>query len=455
MDNQLTGRRTTAALACVTGLVLAVVAAASAGPAAAAGHPSTVTDWNAAAGRAAVAACIAPFDDPLHESRMYAMTHLAVHDALNAIDRRFEPYAADFTAPPGASPDAAVAAAAHDTLVATLAEIPAPFPQQCRDAGIASVSADYAAALAAIPAGAAKATGVATGQHAAAAVLAERAGDGSDTQLIVADYPQGTQPGQWRFTPERPFAFAPGWGSVRTFGLTGAGQFRVAPPLPLKSARYAADVKEVKAIGGDGVGTPTRRTAEQTEIARFWVESSPLSWNRLARTLATSEALDGWEQARLYGLLNIALTDGYIASFDSKYDYRFWRPVTAIREAASDGNRATTADPGWTPLEITPPIPDHDSAHAVEGGAAAMVFRQFFGTDRHAFSHCSTTVPTGGCTDATPSLRHFTRFSQAAQENADSRVYIGFHFRHAAQAGLHRGEKVGRWVAQQLLQPLP
>ncbi|HSO66033.1 MAG TPA: vanadium-dependent haloperoxidase, partial [Ornithinibacter sp.] len=357
------------------------------------------------------------------------------------------------TAPPGTSPGAAVAAAARDTLVATLSEIPAPFPQPCRDAGIASVTADYASALAVNPDGAAKTDGIAVGRQAAAAILAERAGDGSDTPLVVADYPQGTRPGQWSFTPDRPFAFAPGWGGVRTFGLTGAGQFGVAPPLPLTSARYAKDVNEVKALGGDGVGTPTRRTAAQTEIARFWVESSPLSWNRLARTLATSHRLDAWGQARLYGLLNVALADGYVASFATKYGDLFWRPVTAIREADRDGNRRTTADPGWTPLETTPPIPDHDSAHAVEGGAAAMVFRQFFGTDRYEFSHCSTTLPTGGCADTTPSLHHFSRFSEAAQENADSRVYIGFHFRRAVEVGNQHGEKIGRWVAQQLLRP--
>ena len=450
--NQPATRHTTVALVSVTGLVLSAVAAATAGPATAATH-TTVTEWNAAAGRAAVAACIAPLDNPLHESRMYAMTHLAIHDALNAIDRRFEPYASEATAPAGASVDAAVAAAAHDTLVATIADIPAPFPQACRDAGIASVTAEYASALSAVPDGTAKADGIAVGQQAASAILAEREGDGSDTPLIVADFPEGTLPGQWRFTPDRPFAFAPGWGDVRTFGLTAADQFPVAPPLPLSSTRYARDLDEVKALGGDGVGTPTRRTAQQTETARFWLESSPLSWNRLARTVATSAGLDEWEQARLYALLDGALADGYVASFRTKYEDRFWRPVTAIRAAGEDGNPATTADPGWTPLETTPPIPDHDSAHAVEGGAAAMVLRQVLGTDRYEFSHCSTTLPGASCADATPAVRHYTRFSEAAQENADSRVYIGFHFRNAAEAGLQRGEKVGRWVAQELLQP--
>jgi hypothetical protein len=128
--------------------------------------------------------------------------------------------------------------------------------------------------------------------------------------------------------------------------------------------------------------------------------------------------------------------------------------AAAIREADTDGNRRTTADPGWTPLEGTPPIPEHDSAHAVEGGAAAAVLARFFGTDGIAFSTCSRTLPEGGsCTDPEPVLRHFASFSQAAAENADSRVYIGFHFRHAVEEGNHRGERIGRYVARTLLEP--
>ena len=143
----------------------------------------------------------------------------------------------------------------------------------------------------------------------------------------------------------------------------------------MTSAAYARDYNEIKRLGGDGVTTPTSRTPKQTETALFWVESSPLSWNRLARSIALRGRLDVWEQARLFGLLNIALADGYISSFAQKYAQEFWRPITAIRLGDTDGNKRTTADPGWTPLLTTPPVPDHDSAHAVEGGAAAMVLR--------------------------------------------------------------------------------
>ncbi len=164
-------------------------------------------------------------------------------------------------------------------------------------------------------------------------------------------------------------------------------------------------------------------------MALFWVESSPLSWNRLARTLATEERLDLWDSARLFGLLNIAMADGYVASFDTKYSDPFWRPVTAIRSAARDGNPRTKPDHDWTPLAVTPPIPEHDSAHAVEGGAAARVFTRFFRTDAMSFDVCSRTSATGSqCTDDAPRTRHFDSFRDAARENAFSRVLVGYHF---------------------------
>ena len=172
------------------------------------------------------------------------------------------------------------------------------------------------------------------------------------------------------------------------FVLEDSAQFRPGPPYSVTSRKYAADVNEVQALGGDGLTTPSVRTDEQTEIAYFWVESSPLAWNRIARTVARSQHVDLWEHARLFGLLNMALADGYIGSFDTKYDYNFWRPVTAIREAATDGNPRTIADPTWTPLVTTPPIPDYDSAHSVEGGAAAVVLARVLG-NRVSFRACS------------------------------------------------------------------
>ena len=416
-------------------------------------HAGTaVSWWNEAAGRAAIAACLAPGDNPLLESRMYAMASLAVHDALNAIDRESRTYAAKFRAERGASPDAAVAAAAHDVMVAVIPQIGAPVPQVCRDAGVQSVETDYRTALAGIPDGAAEDRGVRAGRRAAAAILELRKADHADTPIVVTGGFESDVPGRWRFTPGTGFAFAPGWGQVTPFGLRSADQFRVADPKRLTSDRYTADFNEIKALGGGGE-TANGRTADQSEIALFWLESSPLAWNRMARTLAASADLDQWEQARLYGLLNVALADGYIASFSTKYQDLFWRPVTAIQEAATDGNPNTEADPTWTPYRTTPPIPDHDSAHAVEGGAAAAVFRRFFHTDRMTVSACSLTVETGICGTPNQVTRTFTSFSQAAAENAESRVLIGFHFRWATEVGLEHGDDIGRWTSRHLLQP--
>ena len=441
---------TTAALSVIAAAVM--VAPASASPPA---RPNAVTVWNANAGKAALAACIAPVDNPLNESRMYAMTHVAIHDALNAIRRRSEPYAYDARAKRGSSPDAAVAAAARDVLVPVLGQLQAPFPQACIDAGVASVESDYAAALDAIPDGPRKDRGVAVGQAAADAVLALRANDGADTMLLDFAFPQGDDPGEWIFTPGVPFAFAPGWAEVTPFVLDDASQFRPGPPYALTSPQYAADLNEVKALGGDGVTTPSARTTDETEIALFWWESSPLQWNRIARTLATSQRLDRWESARLFGLLNMALADGYVSSFDTKYHYLYWRPVSAIRAADDDGNPATSGDPTWTPLVTTPPIPDYDSAHSVEGGAATKVFQRFFGTDHIAFSTCSLTLPAGDrCNDAAPVSRSYASFSEAAEENGVSRILIGFHFRKAVREGIEHGRQIGRLAANRFLRPV-
>jgi|SRR5688572_15320770 hypothetical protein len=411
-----------------------------------------VTEWNAVAANAALAACIAPTDNPLHESRMYAMTHLAIHDALNAIDRRSRPYAFHGQAAAGTSIDAAVAAAAHRVMVTLIAQI--PFPPACLVAGIAVVEGAYTNALAAIPGGPAKLDGIALGEAAASAILTLRADDGSDTPLFDFDYPQGTEPGEYRFTPGFDFVFAPGWADVTPFALQRSNQFRPAPPYRIASKKYADDFNEVKDLGGDDVTTPSLRTNDQTEVARFWVESSPLQWNRIARTVSESQGLTPWENARLFGLLNVALADGYIGSFEAKRHYNFWRPVTAIREGDTDGNPATAGDPTWTPLVPTPPITDHDSGHSTEGGAAAEVLRLFFHDDAIAFSICSFTLLAGSrCNEPGAIFRSFASFSEAEAENGVSRILVGFHFRHAVTEGIKHGRHIGRRAVTQILKP--
>jgi hypothetical protein len=418
-----------------------------------------VTDWNANAGKAALAACISPGDDPFHESRMYAMMHIAIHDALNAIDRRSRPYVFDKKARARASVDAAVAGAARDVLVQLLNDL--PFPPACIANGVASIDADYIAALGAIADGPKKTEGLKIGQRAAKAILDLRAADGSDTPLQDFSYPQGTNPGEWRFTPDFPppvppaFALAPGWGNVTPFVLRDSAQFRPDPPYALTSKKYAADFNEIKSLGGDDVTTPSARTEEQTEIGLFWRESSPLAWNRIARTVSAAKSLDAWENARLFGLLNMALADGYIGSWETKYHYNFWRPITAIR-TADDGNPDTEGDPTWTPLQWTYPIPDYDSGHSVEGGAAAEVLKRFFGTDHIRFRACSLSLPLveEQCGGASEVLRRYKSFSQAAEENGESRILIGIHFRKGVEEGIEHGRKIAERAVNRFLEPV-
>jgi hypothetical protein len=413
-----------------------------------------VITWNHNAAQAATAACIHVSGNGLAESRMYAMMHAAIHDAVNAIHRRSRPYAFDGEPSGPASLDAAVAAAARDVLVAVIPTLPES--PECVENGLASVEGSYAAALAAIPDGLVKSNGVAVGQAAAATMVALRANDGSDGPWVDPNYPQGTEPGEWRFTPDFPFpiAFAPNYGQVTPFVLKHSHQFAPRPPYHLASRKYAADYNEVRLLGGDGITTPSARTADQTEIGLFWIESSPLAWNRLARTLSVERAFDLWDNARLFGLLNLALADGYIASWKAKFHYKFWRPITAIRLGDTDGNPGTVGVPDWTPLQPTYPMPDHDSAHAVEGGAAAEVLKRIFGTDDMAFTACSTTLPAGSrCEDLGAVTRSYWSFTQAADENAVSRIYIGIHFRRAAEEGVRHGRKIGAYAVKKFMKP--
>jgi hypothetical protein len=421
-------------------------------------HPAaadSVTDWNVNAGKAALAACIEPpgSNDPMHESRLYAMVHVAIHDALNAIDRRFRPYVFSVQGPNGASREAAVASAARNVLVPIIGRL--PFSAACVQAGIASVEADYAAAIGAIPNDAARMQGIQVGQSSAAAIVTARTGDGSDQPLPDFDYPQGTQPGEFRFPPGFDFAAGAAWAQVTPFVLSHGSQFRPGPPYKISSKKYAADFNELKAFGGDGVTSPSVRTPDQTQLGLFWIESPPLTWNRIARNVSASRGLDLWENARLFGLLNLAMADGYIGSMDAKYRYKFWRPVTAVHTADSDGNPETAGDPAWVPLQFNYPSPDYDSAHSVAGGAASQVLEEFFGTDKIAFRACSLTLPPGQrCTDPSPVSRSYTSFSEAAEENAFSRIVIGIHFRDAVEQGTQHGRKIGRRAANLFLRPV-
>jgi PAP2 superfamily len=408
-----------------------------------------VIAWNANAGAAAIKACMNALDgnDPFHESRMYAMMHIAIHDALNGIDRKYQPYAFDKKAEQGASPDAAVAAAAHDVLVPTIGQLPPDlFKKECTDAGTAVAEASYTAALAAIPDGAPKDHGIAVGRASAAAILAKRAHDEDKvTPLLNKNCPAPSDPGKFQCVPGFPFVAFERWETVTPFVLQDNTQFRPGPPYAVTDPAFAADLKEVQSLGGDGKSTPSARTDDQTQIALFWLENSPLKWSRIARTVATEKGLKPWENARLFAVLNMALADGYIAMAASKNHYNFWRPVTAIQGSG---------DKNWTPLVPTPPDQDYPSGHSIEGGVGAEVLKRLFGTDQVSFQDCGTTLPAGSrCGDPTPIMRSYTSFTQAADENAYSRVLVGFHFRNATKVGTEYGRQIGERAAT-LLAPI-
>jgi hypothetical protein len=412
------------ALSVLTALVFVATVSSTA-------RADAVTHWNEIATRVTAPPVTTNLTSP-YQSRIYAMTHAAIHDALNAIERHYQPYALSGQTNPMASPEAAVATAAYGVLVH---EVPA---RQ------AILDSEYQAALAGIPDGEAKDRGVAIGQAAAAAIIALRSGDGSAAQVT---YTPGTEPGDWRPTPPNFLpALAPGWGYVTPFSLRSGSQFRpdLSDYFDLTSEAYTREYDEVKSIGQAG---STTRSAEQSDIAKFWYESSPPGWNRIVRNVAAQQGHDLWANAQLFALINLALADGYISSFEAKYFYNFWRPVTAIRAGDADGNPRTVADPEWMSFLPTPPIPDNSSGHAVAGAAVAEVLARFFDNDNIYFTTTSG-APFPGIT------RSFNSFSEAAQENADSRVYAGIHFRSATRDGLRQGEKIGRYVSNHFLKPV-
>jgi hypothetical protein len=331
-------------------------------------------------------------------------------------------------------------------------------------AGAAPVSlpatdAWYAAAIAGQTGTDGFAEGVALGHRVAAAILARRANDGT-AGGGVAPYTPGANPGDYQFTfpfntPDfnffgtGGFADASVWGTTVTpFVVASAAQFRAPRPYGAASnaaavltPQYTSDFNEVKALG---CVTCPARSATATEVALFWVENSPLGWNRIARTVADARNLDAWETARLLALVAMGEFDSYATSLESKYYYDFWRPVTAVALAASDGNPNTSAAAGWEVLAFpTPPVPDYPSAHSSAGGAAAAIIEAMLPGHGARFSTTSTSLP--GVS------RSFSTVADAARENALSRVYVGYHFRHATEVGLAQGGAVGAYVADNAL----
>jgi hypothetical protein len=382
-----------------------------------------VTDWNAI-----TLATLAAMNEarPSPSSRTLAIVHIAIYDAVNSIEHRFSPYAVDAEAARGASPEAAAIAAAYTALTSL-------YPSQAQ-----SLAETYAKSLAAIRESAAKKKGIAVGEFVAKTILMLRANDGSDA---TATYNQSPEPGIWRPTPP---AFAPAvwvaWGKVTPFTLRRGSQFRAEPPPSIYSRRYAHDLEEVKSLGAID---STTRSPEQTEIALFWVESSQITWNRIAEIVAAGNPRDLAENARLFALVNLAGADSVIASFDTKYTYNLWRPITAIQEGIAGGKSPIAPDPAWTPLQPTPAHPDYTSLHVIYGATAATVLEYFYCTDQIPFS-----LETGSLPGVT---RSFHSFSQALEELAVSRIYVGYHTRTAVRVGGRQGRAIGDWVCDRFL----
>ncbi|HKZ65976.1 MAG TPA: vanadium-dependent haloperoxidase, partial [Chitinophagaceae bacterium] len=234
------------------------------------------------------------------------------------------------------------------------------------------------------------------------------------------------------------------WENVRLFALQTKNQFRPASHPALNSAEYVTAYNEVKEKGKINNST---RTADQSAFAKFWYEFSEAGWNRVARTAASDKKLNLWDAARLFALVDMALADSYIAGWDAKFHYNFWRPYTAIRNAAADENTLTSPDEQWEPAEPTPPVQDYPSTHSALGNAAATVLARILG-DNTAFTMTSfTAIPAGN-------TRSFASFSQAANENAASRVMAGIHFRFSCDAGQELGDKIGNWIIENHLNPI-
>jgi hypothetical protein len=411
---------------------------------------------------------------PGRSSRAIAIVHIAIFDAVNAIAGGYRSYTGLSPARPGTSMDAAIAQAAHDTLVAL-------YPSQA-----ASFDELLTEDLHQIPVGRTKTDGISLGQRAAAAILALRSADGSQhaESRVGIDFIMSDDAGKWRQDPISliPLALGAHWGEVTLFVLQSSAQFRVPPPPALDSPEYAAAFDEVKRLGGDGIVTPTERTPEQTKIGIYWgydgtpsLCAPPRLYNQITVHIAAQKRTNAVDLARLLALVNTAMADAGTASWESKYYYQLWRPITGIREAdegtgptgAGDGNPATVGDPNFLPLgapasnltgpNFTPPFPAYPSGHAVFGGALFQTLRKFYGTDRIAFTFVSDEY--NGITLANDgsvrplAARSFATLSQAEEENGQSRIYLGIHWAFDKTEGIKQGRRIADYVFERAFTP--
>jgi len=411
---------------------------------------------------------------PVRTARAFAIVHIAISDAVNAIHRRYRTYTNLPQVPASTSLDSAIALAAHDTLIALYPSQKPKFDQL------------LANDLASIPNGNDKDRGITLGRDAAARILGLRANDGSQhpEPCVVLPCPTGgllystsNEPGRWRQDPisMSPLALGALWRVVTPFVLTSASQFRTPPQPLLTSSAYTAAFNEVKRLGGDGVVTPTERTADQTIAGIYWgydgtpgLGTPPRLYNQIAVLIATQRGTDVIDLARLLALLNVGMADAGLAAWDTKYQYDFWRPVTAIREAdpgtgptgKGDGNPSTIGDINFTPLgapasnltgpNFTPPFPAYTSGHATFGGTVFQTLRRFYGTDAIAFTFVSDEfngVTRDNRGNIRPRIsRSFSSLSIAEEENGQSRIYLGIHWAFDKAQGIIQGRNVANYV---------
>jgi hypothetical protein len=410
---------------------------------------------------------------PTRTSRVLAIVHIAIYDALNAICKRYPGYSGALPAFENSSFDAAIAQAAHDALVAL-------YPRQA-----GRLDRWLAADLTRLPVGRATLNGIDIGRRAAAAILALRANDGAyDEEPVVGeDYTVSNLPGKWRPDPVSRIRIALGaYWRIKPFVMQSPSQFRSPPPPALGSEAYARAFHELKQLGGDGINTPTRRTPEQTIIGTYWaydgtawIGTPSRLYNQIAVQLALPRTADPLELARVLALVNVAIADATISAWDTKYRYDFWRPVTAIREAdpgtgptgLGDFNPDTHGDPHWKPLgapasnltgpNFTPPFPAYTSGHAALGGALFHTLRRLYG-DQTGFTFVSdelngiTRDNTGAVRPRIP--RSFSSLSEAEEENGQSRIYLGIHWRFDKTEGIAASHRVVDYIFQRgLIRP--
>lgn len=380
-----------------------------------------VSEWN----QRAEACALEAKQDALFATRTLAIVHVAMFDAMNSIEGRYTPYKFKVAAPAGSSAEAAGVAAAH----AVLKKL---FPDQ-----VPVVETVYKASLSRISEEAGKTAGIAVGEEVAAKILALRAKDGADAADV---YRPSAAPGEYVPTT---LPIGSQWGNVTPWVMERGSQFRPPPPPRLISPEWTRDYNEVKDLGGMKSSV---RTAEQTDIARFWIITGPQIPDPVVRQLASSPGRSLIQNARLFALVEMAVADAYIAVFEAKYTFNFWRPITAIRNGDADGNDATTRDPGWEPVIVTPLHPEYPCAHCIAAAAAQAVLDAEFGNGPQALSMRSPTAP--------GVERKWTSVRQFAEEVSAARIYGGIHYRDSTEVAKRMGAKIGELTVQNYLRPV-